>query len=237
MSNVKVDAANLMRKFKRLREQLPEAGMEALKGLMGGQGVMGLVVAECPTDTNRLLIGYSEAARQAELPPPAGGWPRLAIGPSKYTDRYIQRLTDQLESLEKKKDWIVASDRSWSTRKGARTGEMRPFAARHLKRVNTAIEKTRADLATIGVTDILMRGGDSRLRQYSLRQKIYGGEGRSWRVMGGVFVRIHNKEPHASTVDKMHRSFSTALTLMKSVGLVRVKKKFVKRLADAYQRA
>lgn len=230
----KVDISKLREKLVALQKGLPDAARESLKELMGGRGVMGLVVAECPADTNRLVNSWSEASQQAKLPPPPGGWPRPAIRPSKYTGKYRERLEQQLKDLKRQEQWVFGKDSSWATRKGVRTGAMRPSAAKHLRRIERAIERTQEDLANLGDTDILMKGGDRRLRQFSTRSKIYGGYGRTYSIGPHAFVTVKSMEPHARTVEKLRRSFAAAMGLLRASGIRRYGKPVLLRTLKRY---
>lgn len=231
----KADDSLLLKKINAVMGALVPGAKGALQDAAGG--VLQKVVAECPVDTGRLINAYSEAAMGAELPASPSGlasWPRPTIKASKYTERFRQRLQEQLTDLQRQAQWIVSKPSSWQTRKGVRTGQMRPSADKWLRRVEKAIDRTREDLRTLGETDILMKSKDGRLRQFSLRQKIYGGQGFLYNRGLVWYATIINREPHANTVEKMHRSFASAMRLMRASGLRRVAApKMLKRLKAA----
>ncbi|HZW06974.1 MAG TPA: hypothetical protein VFF65_07605 [Phycisphaerales bacterium] len=223
MLKCKANTATLFGKINAAMAALPTGCKVALQAAAGR--VLQKVVAECPVDTGRLVNAYSEAAQQAQLPASpsgAGTWPRVTIRDSKHAHKIRERLQNQLEDLERAVRWVMGKPSSWQTRSGNRTGHLRPSAEKHLRRLEKAIERTREDLLKLRGTDILMKSDDGRARVYSTRTEIYGGEGHLYNRGLVWYCTIVNREPHAHTVEKMVRSFASAMRMLRGSGLRRV---------------
>lgn len=214
---LKADNRQLRRKLGALDRNTPAASAAALKGVMGG--AMDEIIRGTPVDTARLKAGYAQAANAAGL----GPFPVPAIKESKNYGAAVDKLTDQLAFWQRIVDRYEREGRTdkWY-RRAVRTRDQ--AAAQLAKLTKTSV--------VVGL--FANAGGPGRRLKTTVRDKVYGGTG-EFRMVGGMpFYRIHNREFHATFVERGQKGNSrgnyvvkTALTKARAFGVRRHRGKFL----------
>lgn len=180
------------------------------------QGVMTAIITNVPHDTNRLKRGYAMAANQANL----GPFPVPDVQASKYRKDLGNRLSYQIAKFENS---VAFWERIIQTRylsKG-RKGKWLRDAQSKKRTAEKRLARAKEEADKFGATDsalVIFRSSKSGLTM-TVRDKVYGGEGREISRPGFHGYQIHNLEPHASIVEKNTRVVAKALADGKALGL------------------
>lgn len=184
------------------------------------------VIQNSPVDTHRFKRAYQMAGNDLGVGP-------FMVDPvekGRY-DENLKRLRNQVHRYEYYKERAERNDRTMY--KGVKKVGIDQGYVKVLQRLRRA----RIELAKFeeGGPGSIVIGGRRGRGTYSVlatvRTKVYGGAGQ-WIISGDTTIaRIHNKEPHASLVQRNTRVVSNALWLVGRQGGRRVQQKYVKEVA------
>lgn len=176
------------------------------------------VAATAPRDTNRYVRGWMEAGN-------AAGVGRFHVPGLNRASRYMQikkRLSDEIEWWS----YIVMRNRNQVP---PRHDKWANQAERRLARAQEEYKRffQAEGGAVIGINVYSALGGSKPVRALP---KIYGGTGRiiSLEAGRGTVVQLHNKEAHASMVERNTRCMSRAYSAFRGTGLVKIKAAYLK---------
>lgn len=235
-TRVTVDTSVLRRKVQRVLSNRTGARRETALALAHAQ--VEFFVDQGPRDTNRFVNGWIQANN-------AAGLRRLAEKPlerSRIADKIITFLEEQAEYLrgaiagtEKTLDaWYTSKGRKedkWARRKRREVDRLKIRLADTLAGIEAAAE--RAGVIILDANRALpfaessfrVRRRKSRVagRQGSVilaraQLKVFGGTGRVVDLPNSTLVILHNKEPHASIVDRRFSLSTKARSELSRVG-------------------
>lgn len=230
---VTINTDLLRRRLETARQSGPRAREDAARVLAAA--FVEFAVEHAPRDTNRYVNGWIMAARQV------GATTRtpLPTRESRYRKMYENVLTRQLTRLERKSKSLARTLDRWYYSKGRRGPWLRKME-RELRKLERRAERAREELEAfrsnpdVIVMDLFRRkGGRATQRLATTRSAIYGGAGALLRAGSRVFVRLHNREAHASFVEREHRIVSRAMGQMRRVGVRRAGRAYIERQAIA----
>jgi hypothetical protein len=159
--------------------------------------LMTRIIQATPRDTNRLVRGWIEAANTAGVGPFAA--PELKD--SQYLDRTKRDLARQLNRLVRYQQMQLTSGR-WQTRvDGQGTGKPTKWYRKLVK----DIERAKKQIETVDGTSIKVINKGRRVA-ITVRNKVYGGTGTLYFDGQRWLGRFTNKEPHASIINRTHKS-------------------------------
>jgi len=193
-----------------------EGSKEALRMLVGE--VSFLLIASVHIDTARLNNAWRMAASQAGV----GRWATIPLRASRRAKENRRKLGKQVKRLAGFLAMMELQGKKYRTKRGVPTGQVTPGYAR----IQRALEKARADYDSYQETDVLMFYGsrnkgvqESRLRKFTIRQRVYGGRGH-WTHYGGMWtVSLVNMEPHAIVHEKQYMQLAFAKRWARTIGL------------------
>lgn len=231
-----LDDREFRRRVAAIKKALPRGSEAALQAAMGP--VLGAIVHSVPRDTNRLARGYALAARGAGVEV-SGGVPRVVA--SKYTEAAERKLREQVEKFERMRDDLLAEIAEKAKWKG-RGAVQRKSAEKLLRRVEKWLARAREEEGKLTDTSIVFglfgEGQTARGRKVgtTVRERIYGGDGRVVSGGGRSVMFIHNKEPHATLIEKVHGNVKAAFGAGRSVGLKKGRDAFAARVLGGNNR-
>lgn len=218
MLTCRVDTRTLESKLKAMATATPRAAESAVRIM--AREVMAEVVTAAPRDTGRFVRGWAQANN-------AAGLPYIPVPPLNRASRHEQIL----RRLQKQVSWwnFVVS----ACEKQGRRDKWYTKAQNKLERAKEEVRKF-ADTPGEAVIAINLRGS-ARFEggMTTVRNKVYGGEGSIDRVGTQVFVRLHNREPHASIVESRTHVLGQAQRRLKGAGLRRVRPTLAQKLKEA----
>ena len=207
-----VDMSVLKRKLRLIHQSVAEpsgASDAALTEIM--QGVMKKIVQETPTDTNRMVRGFTIAANDVGL----GPFAVPDIQPSKYLPLLRSRLSRQLRRLSIFANFIKKKD-----------GEN----SKNYRKIVKNRDRAKQELGSLTGTSILILN-KGRGVEFTVRNKVYGGQGlRSRTPTDGLRFTIINKEPHAIIRERLTRTVASALNIFKRAGGRRARRTFLAKI-------
>ena len=181
------------------------------------------IVRRWPKDTGRSNRAWAEAARKAGIASP----PMTTLKKSRDSDAIQVRLEYQVSKWE----GIVRN-----------YGDRRDKHYRKAVRIRDRARETLANFLAaedpailIGGRKVTKRFGVSNLA--SVRTTVFGGTGRIIEHQGETIVEMHNKEPHASIVERRTKVVGTELRKMRREQNIRRASKKYLREVDAKARA
>lgn len=186
------------------------------------------IVNNAPKDTNRFVRAYQQAGNDLGL----GPYVVAPVLPGRFQAN-VRRLQNQVF----KWDYIVSRyEREGRTmykgvkKNGPDKGYVKAKALR-----DRAVEELNKLLEAGEGSGAIVMGGSKKAkgvkRLATVRTQVYGGEGR-WLVgPNTTAARIHNKEPHASIVDRNTRVVSNGMRAVRRFGGQRVSEKYLREAA------
>lgn len=228
---VKLDISGALQKFARLRAAGPAARSAALRVAM--QGVMVALINHTPRDTHRMVRGFQMAANQAGL----GPFVIDQVRGSRRHLKYLRDLEEQVNAARRK----VARWEGWRDgyiRQG-RTGQ--PYYQKILRQLDPnrrgtpgwALKRAEEELAKLRDADhAVVVENRGRSLKLTVRNTIYGGTGRAFETPTGSYITITNLEPHAIIQERRKRTVASLLRQSKKLGTMKMKKAFLKHLAE-----
>jgi len=224
----KVDASGLQKRIQLLRRNMPQISRQVAQEM---NALLAWRVSETsPRDTNRFLRGWLLAAKDV------GPIPVIipALRSTSRHSEYIKYLQKELMRLEAERKGLAGMIDFWYTSKPNRrrnTPAYREMNAR-LRKLDKWIVRVKEEIAkAAGDETVLLMDKERGKRNYStVRVGIYGGEGAIRRIGGKTLVRWHNKEPHATIIERKYGIIRNAIGMVKRAGLVRVRKTLVREL-------
>lgn len=233
MLRVRPNIAGLLSRTRANRRLGPAGRKRALAFLV--TPVVRTVLATCPRDTQRYAYGWARAANSAGL----GPFPEPEIRNSRFRDQMFTRLEWEEARFEKLARRAADVLKYWNDllekryiRAGRTSGywfrwtlTRRDRAARTLERLTERLEQVRGDLKTLsgrtGVLTIFRKGSKSGMgRTVTIRATVYGGSAQ-WLDLGDrTVLRLHNKEPHATIVERRSKSLRAAQAAMRAAGII-----------------
>lgn len=236
---IRVDRTALVRRLRKAENAVRLSAPEATKLVAREFGEQ--VIRSAPRDTNRFVRGWAEAVNSAGL----GSVPVPPIVPSKLHDKLAPRLEQQAAywtRIAEQKEAAAAYWRRvyenrykranrrdrWERDCAARLRKAEKYAVRARKLAVRAQEEL-ADLngnpSAVVIFGKKKKPGlrsDEDLRTgrlHTVRTPIYGGSGATVNLNGRTYVRLRNKEPHASIVESRTRVVARALSAARGAGL------------------
>lgn len=225
---IRLDRREFDRNYVRANSNMPSAERVAI-----GHGVAAFtrhLLERSPYDTRRFRRAYAMAANDLGL----GPFFVEAVRPSQRAFRR-ERLANQVQKWQFIVDRYERSNRTQYKgvkRTGPNEGylrarKIRDRAAKILADFDALDEGARGTALIIGG-----RKGRGVGQLASLRTRVYGGRGRWVDAPQGVYAQVHNREPHASIVQRNTRVVSEALRAARAVSRTRrVSNAYVRRLA------
>ena len=199
------------------------------------------IMRTAPRDTNRYVRGYAQAFNQAGV----GPLPVPAINPSSHANRIRQRLSRQYRwAARRLAMWYGVVPGSTVVTAPGRTKDK--WYRKLIKQRDKAwdqIQKFTETSILIGGRKTqydLVHGNITNLSLSSLatvRDKIYGGEGRRINLGGRTVIVVKNLEPHTNFVERRSRIMRKALDKARGTGLRRISNKYTKELMRAKKSA
>jgi len=243
MVNSTVDTTQLWKKVK-----ATQAASKFARDAAGDElgGVFVEAVDELTNkDTNRLSNGWIEAGRKAGVSDRA----MRPIVKSKNQDKYIKKLEDQVDYWAKRLEFARFVQKSYEEKDAAalprKDGKPRarrvkqPYyqkmkklerrAAKRVVRAGEELEKAK------GADGFIFFDADSYIQRKAnrslstVRDKVYGGDGRTEVIGGRLVIELTNKEPHGRIVEKhpyLGHPVATAKEVVRRFGIKRVAKKY-----------
>lgn len=214
-----------------------------------GEEFITLLLKVSSVDTNRYIRAWKMAANQAGI---GGGFPLPAIRRSKYADRLIVRLENQLVFLQKQVTRAEAAERWWNDVYQARyerKNRRDRWAMDCLRKLDKARRRAKAmsDLVQFASDQLKkFKNGDAgeiviwgrsqarataKRRYAGVRDKVYGGTGRYRRAGPRTYLELKNNEPHASLVEHSKGPVRYATAGAMAKGLRRVDSRSVRTIA------
>lgn len=184
------------------------------------------VVKNSPVDTHRFKRAYQMAGNDLGV----GPYMVDSVKPGRYNAN-LRRLQNQVRQYEYFKQRAERSGRTMY--KGVKKVGIDQNYVLVLQRLRRA----RQELAKLeeGGPGSIVIGGRGRGKYgvlATVRTKVYGGSGQ-WIISGDTTIaRVHNREAHASLVQRNTRVVSNALWKTGRYGTKRVQQKYVKQVAQ-----
>lgn len=185
MSTFRVDSSRFERRLRKLRADTPRAREETLRQMV--RQVAAVIAGNWPRDTNRSARGWIMAFNDLGL----GPFPVPPVVESKYQARNEARLFNQLRK------WELAVKRY------ERQGRFDKWYRKAVRKRDKASEQVERYLASQGTAVVI--GGRSASALATIRDKVYGGEGRILETERGLVLAAVNKEPHTKIVESNTR--------------------------------
>jgi hypothetical protein len=215
---VKFSNKRLVQKLRRIDARTTEGAKVVLKTALGD--AMTRIITRQDRDTNRLVRGYAMAANAAGL----GPFPVPDVVRSKRYEEALARLEQQLAWWQ--------SNVEWFERKGLTNHKGYRRAVRVRDRAKEELEKLTGTSVVIGLySSAGGKGKSGRRLRTTVRAKVYGGTGELRLVAGRPYYRIHNREPHATIVEKRNRLVATSLAELRAYGVRRQRRNFLRTVA------
>lgn len=242
----KVDTSGLHRKLRFLESVGHEADEAAVIALAGFAAET--LADLTPRDTNRAANGWIQAGRAAGVT----HIPMLPYQPSRRREEFLKKIEAEMDALAGK----VASDESMmdfyrqedarNASKPTRSGKPRKRRVDqpYYKKLVRRARKNRKSLdrlteeykKALGSESFIFFDSDSFIqrrqgRRFStVRDKIYGGEGRMEKDQNGVRVELINKEPHVRIIERhphLGHPIATTRAVVYSAGRAHAGRKYL----------
>ena len=216
MSRFSVDSSRLRAKLRATQFAAEHAAGAAIEEL--GSFLVDTLEVLSPRDTNRYVRGWIDAGRKAGVT----DRPLPSVVASRNQDQYLEKLEKQVEywqdrvayargRIEQYQRWDAeAPPRKDGKPRSKRTAQ--PYYAKmvrveqsSLKRLKRATEELAKARGSDGFVFFDVEGIAQRKQGRKLstvREKVYGGEGRVIRGGTMAVVELRNKEPHARIVER-----------------------------------
>lgn len=219
-----LDISGLKKRVDSMLAKSADAAGLSVESLMNP--VMRQIVGEVPVDTHRLQRGYAMAANQAGL----GPFPVPAVNPSKWRDKVNMETAAQIDRFERAVKYWKNIIQYRYVAKGRSTGKGYTDALKKLAMYEKRLRKAQIIAARFGfgLESIAIYRSSKTGITVTVRDKVYGGEGKRVQVPGFNGVEIHNLEPHASIVESYDHTVRDAFAAAKGTGLVRFKNSYLK---------
>lgn len=222
----RIDTSVLRGKLAGLEQRADAAAAAVL--LSGADTFVGFMDKFARRDTGRYVRGWIEAGNDLPIPqrrPPAlkaSRWEQKIRG---ALESQIDRLVKQINSLHGILDaWYYSKGRPLNAWARGKQAEVNRLTRRLERAVGQYREYLGADGPVIafdvfsqGRTKITREGVRKRLRLTTVRTKIYGGEGTLRAGPDGPSVILHNREPHASLVERRYRFVARARGMVRAL--------------------
>lgn len=202
-------------------------------------------------DTNRYINGWIKAL----LATGSRAVRKKAYKKSSRHEAYVEKLTAQHESavrlLDQHEKGIAQYeqwDQSAPPRKDGKPRKKRmdqPHAQRKLERIRELkkeVRRTERELRrALGSESILFfdrRANERGKREnHTVRDKIYGGDGRMFTIGDQLFVELANQEPHARLVEahpKLGHPVKAAFAALRHIGIRRASRSYMNKMAERF---
>ncbi len=213
MFDVKLTYDGLKRRAKVFAEGAARARRDAVTH--DGRLIIRVIERIAKRDTNRYVRAWLQAGNQAGL----GPFTVPAVQKSKHWEEFLAKLEEQIKHFNdvaaKKRRLIDA----WYTSKGRRLDsygrKLESDAVKAEWRASRAYEELGKFVKSpsalyFGATAYVERGNQRTLS--TVRGTIYGGAGSIVTTNGRTVLTLHNKEPHATIVERRHHTMAAALS-------------------------
>lgn len=215
MTRFRTNTAGLDAKLSRVTAELRNSSL-VLARQQAGKFIEFTQLAS-PRDTNRYIRAWAMAGNAAGV---AGApFPVAAVQNSEFRDQLIQRLESQLGRYERSvKYWSDLLEKRYYI--PGRTDQWKADAERKLataiKRLGRSQEELDKYINAEGAIVIFRKA--KRGLNVTVRDKVYGGNGWVQWSNGLPLVVLHNKEGHASIIEKQHRVVSRGRSVVRGAG-------------------
>lgn len=225
---IKVDGAELHRRLDHLRRNM---GLVITTAIEEINVLIAVRIEETsPRDTNRFVRGWLLAC--ADVGPIPAAIPGVQASARHqqylaYLEKEANRVGRMLKSAQAKMEW-------WYLSKPDRNRNRPAF--HELSRAITQLSKWHNRLIEEYVkldgdpTGLLMDKERGQRNYSTVRVGIYGGRGIISEQSDRVTVVLHNREPHATIVEKRYGILARAMREVKRLGIARVNKSLVRRI-------
>lgn len=172
------------------------------------------LVHDIDRDTNRLVRGYIQAFADTNLMPRA----MPAIQDSRDSERRVRQLVGTVARLEKERQRWQRWKQHYDTNKRTKQRYYRTIL-RKLAKADKQLALAEADLKSFQADrSLLVIRNKKRLREFTVRRKIYGGRGAVIRSAAGAAFVWTIMEPHAIIRDRITRRTRRMLAQTKAAG-------------------
>lgn len=216
----KTDTSKMVKSIRQMANASHAARRQAIK-IIAGEVVLG-VVRDSPRDTNRFVRGWIEAGNKA-------GVTSLAVPSLNQSSRHDQIAARLQRQLAKWQGIVQRYERQGRRDKHYNQAVRRRDAAKRELERFWATE----DGAVVAFDLYKWQRNYSGRKLTTVRHNIQGGEGQIITAGDHTFVHLHNKEPHASVVERRTGVMRIAMAKYKAVGLRRATKGYIARVAAA----
>lgn len=207
----------------------------------GTKLIMEKLFEDCPVDTGRMIRGYELAANSAGL----GPYPVTPVGPSKYDEVNKALLGDQVAGVrdvyrsvrrmrmayEKYNRDILKGRGKNKVGRGRQSPYYRKLVADEA-RWHKALKQAIAQKLEVGPTSIVMYNKGRKVA-YTVRNKIYGGDGEIIETARRASCRITNREPHAIVQERSSAVIAPALVWARGAGSRHIASAYLNAMSDA----
>lgn len=214
MGSMSADMRGLKAKLKRYDAKSREGRIEGAKDL--ARMVVDQLLILTPVDTGTLRNGWRTAAVRVQL----GAYPLERVQESRYMRRWVRQLSKQyrrwegnLQAAIKRGDSPKEIKRLQKLRDKAFTDMGKFFQERDLENFSARVMWAK-----------------DRTLNFSVRTKVYGGEGVIVEEGNTATVLLKNKEPHASLVEKQKRPLAKATTMARQIAGAKLRKLMLRKL-------
>lgn len=223
MLTIKVDATRAKAKMRALVDSGPASRRAAVIEMT--RVIMVRALATASRDTNRYFNGWARAGNSAGI----GRFPVLALNRASKFDQIEARLRNEI-------DWWTRIVNRYERQQ--RDDRWKAQAVRRLAAARREYERLfKAEGgAVIGINTFSSLGSGRTPRAI---YKVYGGDGRIIELAGGAgtVVQLHNREAHASMVERKTGNMRKAYSAFKGTGLMSVRGAYLRTALAAADKA
>lgn len=225
MLTINVDATRAKAKMRALIDAGPASRRAAVIEM--SRVIMVRALATASRDTNRYFNGWAKAGNSSGI----GRFPVLALNRNSRFDQIEARIRNEIAW------WQRIVDRYQRTQPG-RNDRWTQQANRRLNAAKREYERLfKAEGgAVIGINTFSAIGSTRTPRAI---YKVYGGDGRIIDLQGGAgtVVQLHNKEAHASIVERNTGNMRKAYSAFRGTGLMSVRGAYLRVALAAVDKA
>ena len=229
MIAARTDTSRFRARIAALRKRLPAARRDAVT-----ENARRFIVAiqrYAPRDTNRYVRAWIEAGWAVGLT----NTPIPVVVPSRYLQKYVAGFEAAIAGLGSRLHAERSRMEAWYEKKGRREDKTYRRMKQRVESLSAKIIRLREQLAELlkhndaivfdvyassktgGNFESAIRGGNKRLP--SIRQKIYGGQGRRIEGANRTTFILKNLEPHCRIIEKRSRPVAKAKAAAKIEGV------------------
>lgn len=231
-TSTRTSTSGLDRKLAAVQAEMRGAALELVRQQAGA--FVRFTQLAAPRDTNRYVRGWAQAGNAAGVV--GAPFAEAELQPSKYRGRLIFRLELQVADYERLlKYWRDIIENRYKAQ--GRTGKWLADAEKQRNRTQRRLERAQEELQKFQSNDyalvIFRKQNKSGGLTVTTREQVKGGTGSVEWAGDRPFILLHNREPHASIVEKQHRVVARGRVYAKTLGGQLYGRSYLARLAKA----